>query len=172
AVRGGYLSRRRPPFESAGSARPPAQPRGVGHRRPEAGSRGSEVEVVVTRVVVAGARLRGGGGLRLGLGPVGVALAAGHLGGGEPQGRSGLFDVQLEGGALVALLVRELVLLELADDDHAVTLLMRLGEVLAVLPPQRAAQERRITVDPLLGVLEKRSEEHTSELQSRFEIVC
>src|SRR5699024_7754436 len=29
----------------------------------------------------------------------------------------------------------------------------RLGEVLAVLPPQRAAQERRIAVHPLLGLL-------------------
>src|SRR5699024_5916782 len=126
---------------------------GWGHRRPEAGSRGSEVEVVVARVVVAGVRLCGGGGLGLGVGLVAVALAASHLGGGESQRRSGLLDVQFEGDALVALLVRELVLLELADDDHAVTLLMRLGEVLAVLPPQRAAQERRITVDPLLGVL-------------------
>src|SRR5699024_6980613 len=88
-----------------------------------------------------------------------VALAAGHLGGGEPQGRSGLFDVQLEGGALVALLVRELVLLELADDDHAVTLLMRLGEVLAVLPPQRAAQERRFTIARNDRYFDKDSEE-------------
>src|SRR5699024_8256620 len=125
------------------------------HRRPDHRPVGSEVEVVVTRVVVAGTRLGGGGGLRLllGLGLVAVTLAAGHLGGGESQRRSGLLDVQLEGDALVALLVGELVLLELADDEHPVALADRLSEVLAVLLPQRAAQERRIAVQPHLGLL-------------------
>src|SRR5699024_463352 len=135
-------------------ARPPVRPRGVG--APTAGRSvgGSEVEVVVTRVVAAGVGLRGGLRRRLGLGlrRVAVALAASHLGGGEPQRRSGLLHVQLEGDALVALLVGELVLLELADDEHPVALADRLGEVLAILPPQRAAQERRIAVHPLLAV--------------------
>src|SRR5699024_3659019 len=82
-------------------------PGGVGAPTAGRSTVGSEVEVVVTRVVIGvGIGLRRRAGLRLlpRLGLVAVALAAGHLGGGEPQGRSGLLDVQLEGDALVALL--------------------------------------------------------------------
>src|SRR5699024_3432111 len=114
-------------------------------------TRGSEIEVVVARVVTR-VSLRGHRSSRLALGLVAVALATSDLSGGETQRRTGLLHVQLQGDALVAILVGELVLLELAGDEHAVTLADRLSEVLAVLPPQRAAQEGRITVDPLLTV--------------------
>src|SRR5699024_12643934 len=67
----------------------------------------------------------------------------------------------------VALTIRERPLLETALSDDPRPLLERFADVLRRVAPDRTAQEQRLLVLPL-----PRSEEHTSELQSRFDLVC
>src|SRR4051794_4794467 len=85
--------------------------------------------------------------------PAALAAGAVDLGGRELQRRADLVDLDLEDRALLALagLVGAGLQATLDDDPHAP--LERLGDVLRRLPPDRAAQEHRLAVDPLVGVL-------------------
>src|SRR5688500_3571485 len=77
----------------------------------------------------------------------------GDLGGGPLQRRADLFDVDLDAGALRAVLALEVADLQCAGDDHALALLQGLRDVLGHLPPGRAPQEERVAVLPLVRLL-------------------
>ena len=66
--------------------------------------------------------------------------------------RADLVDVDLEDGALLALAGLVLTLLQAALHDDAHALLEGLGDVLRGLPPDRAGQEQRVAVLPLVGL--------------------
>ena len=68
------------------------------------------------------------------------------------QRRADLVDVELDDGALLALAGLERALLEPAGRDDAHAAGQRLGAVLGGLAPDRAAQEQRFAVLPLVGV--------------------
>src|SRR5262249_51815276 len=82
-----------------------------------------------------------------------AALRLGDLRRRVPQRRADLVDFELDDGALLALfgLVRALAQPALHNDPGAA--LKRLGDVLRGLPPDAAAQEQRVAVLPLVGVL-------------------
>src|SRR3954447_3862135 len=84
-----------------------------------------------------------------------AALAAGavDLGGRELQRGADLVDLDLEDGPLLTFAGLVGPGLEPALDDHPHAPLQRLGDVLRRLPPDGAAQEHRLAVDPLVGVL-------------------
>src|SRR6266545_2507609 len=92
------------------------------------------------------------------LGAAGVAPAAarpgraGDLGGGVLQARADFLDLDLEDRALLALtgLVRSGLEPALDDNPHAA--LQRLRDVLRGLPPDRAGEEQRVAVLPLVGL--------------------
>src|SRR5580765_5484938 len=81
-----------------------------------------------------------------------AALGAVHLGGRVLQRRADLFDVKLDDRALLALTGLVRALLEPAGRDDAHPPLQRLGSVLGRLTPDRAAQEQRLAVLPLVAV--------------------
>lgn len=86
-----------------------------------------------------------------------AALGAGDLGRGELQGRADLVHVQLPAGAAVAVPVVVGARLEAALHDHAHALGQRLRHVLRGLAPDRAAQEQRFAVLPLVGLAVERA---------------
>src|SRR5699024_6909847 len=97
------------------------------------------------------------------------SLGAGDLRRGVPHGRADLVDLQLHDVALLALAGLEGTLDQTTLRDHPHPLGEGLGDVLRSLAPDGAAHEESLTVLPLPCL---RSEEHTSELQSRFDLVC
>src|SRR3954451_16786490 len=82
-----------------------------------------------------------------------AALALDDLGRGVFQRRSDLIDVDLVDGALLAFLGFVRPLLQTPLHDHPSTTLQRLGDVLRGLPPDAAAEEQRVAVLPLVGLL-------------------
>ena len=85
----------------------------------------------------------------------GTAAAAGpgglaDLGGGVLQAGADLVDVDLEDRALLALAGLVAAGLEPAGDDHPHAADERLGGVLGRLPPDRAVEEERLAVLPLV----------------------
>ena len=85
--------------------------------------------------------------------PAALAAGAVDLGGRELQRRADLVDLDLEDRALLALTGLVGAGLEPALDDDPHAPLERLRDVLRGLPPDGAAQEHRLAVDPLVGVL-------------------
>ena len=132
----------------AGAA-PPAPPAPRGRRRRGGRRRRSGPRVVAGGGLAAAARLTAAGVAA----PAALAAGAVDLGGGELQRRADLVDLDLEDGALLALAGLVGARLEPALDDDPHAPLERLGDVLRRLPPDGAAQEHRLAVDPLVGVL-------------------
>src|SRR5439155_22062081 len=64
--------------------------------------------------------------------------------GGPPQARAHLVDLDLDDRALVAVGCLPVALLEPPGDDHPGALFQRLGGVLRLLAPARAAEEGRL----------------------------
>src|SRR6478609_7835829 len=73
------------------------------------------------------------------------------------QRRADLVDVELDHGALLALAGLVRALLEPSGRDHAHAPRQRLGDVLSRLAPDRAAQEQRLAVLPLVAVAVERA---------------
>src|SRR3954468_14232851 len=82
-----------------------------------------------------------------------TALALDDLGRGVAQRGPHLVDVDLVDGALLAFLGLVGPLLQATLDDHASATLQRLGDVLCGLTPDAAAEEQRVAVLPLVGLL-------------------
>src|SRR3954451_20078122 len=82
-----------------------------------------------------------------------AALALDDLGRRVAKRRADLVDVDLVDGALLAFLGFVRPLLQTPLHDHPSTTLERLGNVLRGLPPDAAAEEQRVAVLPLVGLL-------------------
>src|SRR5690606_8577278 len=80
------------------------------------------------------------------------ALGAGHLRGRVAQRGSDLVDLELDHRALLTLTGLVRALDEPTLDDHTHALGEGLGDVLGSLAPDRAAQEQRLAVLPLVGL--------------------
>src|SRR6266508_1490352 len=76
-----------------------------------------------------------------------------HLGGGVPQRRADLVDLELVHGPLLALAGLVRPLLQPTLDNHPGAPRERLGDVLRRLAPHVAGQEQRVAVLPLTGLL-------------------
>src|SRR5207253_1410662 len=84
------------------------------------------------------------------------AAGAGGLGGlrgGVLERRTHLVDVELVDGALLALAGLVGALAQPAGHDDPGTAVQRLRDVLGGLAPDRAAQEQRVAVLPVVGLL-------------------
>src|SRR5699024_9352064 len=78
-----------------------------------------------------------------------AALDLGGLGRGISQCAADLVDIELGGGAVVALAGGEGALLQTAQRDHAGARAQRLSHVLRGVARDRAAQEQSLPVPPL-----------------------
>src|SRR5690606_11613590 len=81
-----------------------------------------------------------------------AALGLGDLGAGVAQRRSDPVDVELDDGALLALLGVVRARLQPARRDHPRATVERLGDVLGRVTPDRAAHEEGLPVLPLVGL--------------------
>src|SRR5579859_810873 len=79
------------------------------------------------------------------------AVGLDHLGGGVPQRRADIFDLDLVHGALLAFPGLVGPLAQPPTDDDAHSPLQALGDVLRCLPPDVAAQEEAVAVLPFAG---------------------
>ncbi len=107
-----------------------------------------------------GARIEGGcqGTLRFEVTTTGTAaLGLGDLRRRITQRRADLVDVELDDGALLALLGLVRARLQPPRHDHAGAAVERLGDVLGRVTPHRAAHEEGLPVLPLVGLAVERA---------------